>query len=99
TNIADLSKHTTRYISPILTQKVFANMRRVGKEPATEEVATNVVPHTLTSPSPSSPVIPSSPPHQPPCLPQPQAVEAAQQLEIVKLKARVMWRMYSTRGG
>nr|GFD56480.1 hypothetical protein [Tanacetum cinerariifolium] len=23
--------HTTRYISPALTQKVFANMRRVGK--------------------------------------------------------------------
>nr|GEX29625.1 hypothetical protein [Tanacetum cinerariifolium] len=31
TNIADLFKHTTRYISPVLTQKVFANMRRVGK--------------------------------------------------------------------
>nr|GFA40306.1 hypothetical protein [Tanacetum cinerariifolium] len=31
TNIADLSKHTTRYISPVLTQKVFANLRRVGK--------------------------------------------------------------------
>nr|GEY10088.1 hypothetical protein [Tanacetum cinerariifolium] len=31
TNIADLSTHTTRYISPVLTQKVFANMRRVGK--------------------------------------------------------------------
>nr|GFB46727.1 hypothetical protein [Tanacetum cinerariifolium] len=31
TNIADLSKHTNRYISPVLTQKVFANMRRVGK--------------------------------------------------------------------
>nr|GFB27742.1 hypothetical protein [Tanacetum cinerariifolium] len=31
TNIADLSTHTTRYISPTLTQKVFANMRRVGK--------------------------------------------------------------------
>nr|GFA85345.1 hypothetical protein [Tanacetum cinerariifolium] len=31
TNIVDLSKHTTRYISPVLTQKVFANMRRVGK--------------------------------------------------------------------
>nr|GFC78535.1 hypothetical protein [Tanacetum cinerariifolium] len=48
-----------------------------------------------TSPSPSSPVIPSSPPHQPPCPPQPQDAEglendkAAQQLEIVKLKARV----------
>nr|GFC31111.1 hypothetical protein [Tanacetum cinerariifolium] len=27
----DLSSHTTRYISPALTQKVFANMRRVGK--------------------------------------------------------------------
>nr|GEY64450.1 hypothetical protein [Tanacetum cinerariifolium] len=31
TNIADLSKHTTRYISHALTQKVFVNMRRVGK--------------------------------------------------------------------
>nr|GFB76730.1 hypothetical protein [Tanacetum cinerariifolium] len=31
TNIADLSTHTTRYISPALTQKVFLNMQRVGK--------------------------------------------------------------------
>nr|GEZ44811.1 hypothetical protein [Tanacetum cinerariifolium] len=31
TNIANLSTHTTRYISPALTQKVFANIRRVGK--------------------------------------------------------------------
>nr|GFA56297.1 hypothetical protein [Tanacetum cinerariifolium] len=29
--VIDLSSHTTRYISPALTQKVFANMRRVGK--------------------------------------------------------------------
>nr|GFB09093.1 hypothetical protein [Tanacetum cinerariifolium] len=29
--IGDLSTHTTRYISPALTQTVFANMRRVGK--------------------------------------------------------------------
>nr|GFA51447.1 hypothetical protein [Tanacetum cinerariifolium] len=29
--VGDLSTHTTRYISPALTQKVFANMRRVGK--------------------------------------------------------------------
>nr|GEY36607.1 hypothetical protein [Tanacetum cinerariifolium] len=100
TNIADLSKHTTRYISPVLTQKVFANMRRVGKgfsgvetplfenmlavrdvdkevkaqvhaqgddvqELAVEEVATDLVPPTPTSPSPSSHVIPSLPPHQP----------------------------------
>nr|GFB56631.1 hypothetical protein [Tanacetum cinerariifolium] len=31
TNIADLSTHTTRYISLSLTQKVFTNMRKVGK--------------------------------------------------------------------
>nr|GFA24057.1 hypothetical protein [Tanacetum cinerariifolium] len=29
--VSDLSTHTTRFISPALTQKVFANMRRVGK--------------------------------------------------------------------
>nr|GFB14120.1 hypothetical protein [Tanacetum cinerariifolium] len=29
--VGDLSTHTTRFISPGLTQKVFANMRRVGK--------------------------------------------------------------------
>nr|GEX84159.1 hypothetical protein [Tanacetum cinerariifolium] len=29
--VVDLSIHTTKYTSPVLTQKVFANMRRVGK--------------------------------------------------------------------
>nr|GEY59275.1 copia protein [Tanacetum cinerariifolium] len=29
--VGDLSTHTTKYASPALTQKVFANMRRVGK--------------------------------------------------------------------
>nr|GEV34648.1 putative ribonuclease H-like domain-containing protein [Tanacetum cinerariifolium] len=29
--VGDLSPHTTKYSSPALTQKVFANMRRVGK--------------------------------------------------------------------
>nr|GFD36271.1 hypothetical protein [Tanacetum cinerariifolium] len=29
--VGDLSSHTTKYSSPILTQKVFANMKRVGK--------------------------------------------------------------------
>nr|GFA31791.1 hypothetical protein [Tanacetum cinerariifolium] len=150
-NIADLSKHTNRYISPVLTQKAFANIRRVGKgfsgvetplfenmfvvravdaqeevqvpaqddvvqEHVIEEIATEVVPPTPTSPSPSSPVIPSTPPYQLPSPPPPQAAEgsshlvqqvldkcsalvlrvegletanAAQQLEIIKLKARV----------
>nr|GFB23923.1 hypothetical protein [Tanacetum cinerariifolium] len=86
------------------------------QEHAEEEVATDVVPPTPTSPSPSSPIIPSSPPHQSPCQPQPQAAKgssqliqqvldtcsalvlrveglettnAAQQLEIIKLKDRV----------
>nr|GEY91089.1 hypothetical protein [Tanacetum cinerariifolium] len=65
------------------------------QEHATEEVATDVVPPTPTSPSPSSLVIPSSPPHQASYPPQPQDAEgletdkAAQQLEIVKLKTRV----------
>nr|GFC43584.1 hypothetical protein [Tanacetum cinerariifolium] len=29
--LGDLSTHTTKYTSPALTQKVFTNMRRVGK--------------------------------------------------------------------
>nr|GEZ37506.1 hypothetical protein [Tanacetum cinerariifolium] len=29
--VGDLSLHSTKYTSPVLTQKVFANMRRVGK--------------------------------------------------------------------
>nr|GEU33096.1 hypothetical protein [Tanacetum cinerariifolium] len=147
--VGDLSSHTIRYISPALTQKVFANMRRVGKgfsrveaplfetmlevrevdaeeevqvpaqddvdqENVSEEIADDVA--QPTSPLPPSPVIPFSPPHQSPRPPQPQATEGssllvqqvldkcsalvlrvegletantAQQLEILKLKARV----------
>ncbi|GKB77522.1 hypothetical protein Tco_0944417, partial [Tanacetum coccineum] len=29
--MGDMTKHKTRYTSPALTQKLFANMRRVGK--------------------------------------------------------------------
>nr|GFC30484.1 hypothetical protein [Tanacetum cinerariifolium] len=29
--IDDLSSHNTKYTSPVLTQKVFVNMRRIGK--------------------------------------------------------------------
>nr|GFA73563.1 hypothetical protein [Tanacetum cinerariifolium] len=56
----------------------------VVQEHVIEEIATEVVPPTPTLPSPSSPVILSTPPHQSPSPPQPQAAE-----EIVKLKARV----------
>nr|GFD16651.1 hypothetical protein [Tanacetum cinerariifolium] len=150
--VGDLSTHSIRYISPALTQKVFANMRRVGKgflgvktplfegmiadrQPVEEELGAEQVqvdaavvedvaedaahmatpsppPHGISSP----PQEPSSPHQQPPCPPQPQDAKvpsllfqqvldtcsalarkveglendkAAQQLEIVKLKARV----------
>nr|GFB82889.1 hypothetical protein [Tanacetum cinerariifolium] len=67
----------------------------VVQEHVIEEIATEVVQPTPTSPSPLSHVIPSTPPHQSPTPPQPQAAKgletanAAQQLEIIKLKARV----------
>nr|GFB01047.1 hypothetical protein [Tanacetum cinerariifolium] len=147
--VVDLSSHTTRYISPALTQKVFPNVRRVGKgfsgvetplfenmlevrevdaeeevqvptqddvdqENVSEEIADDIA--QPTSHLPPSPVIPSSSPHQSPRPPLPQAAEGssllvqqvldkcsalvlrvegletantAQQLEILKLKARV----------
>nr|GFA85266.1 hypothetical protein [Tanacetum cinerariifolium] len=147
--VVDLSSHSTCYISPALTQKVFANMRSVGKgfsgvetplfknmlevrevdaeeevqvpaqddvdqENVTKEIADDVA--QPTSPLPPSPVIPSSPPHQSPRPPPPQAAEClsllvhqvldkcstlvlrvkgletantVQQLEILKLKARL----------
>nr|GFC48590.1 hypothetical protein [Tanacetum cinerariifolium] len=42
-----------------------------------ELAAEEVVPPTPMSSSPPSPVIPSSPPHQPPCAPQPQDAEGS----------------------
>nr|GEV00533.1 retrovirus-related Pol polyprotein from transposon TNT 1-94 [Tanacetum cinerariifolium] len=36
--VGDLSSHTTKYSSPAQTQKVFANMRRVGKGFSGEEI-------------------------------------------------------------
>nr|GFA81806.1 hypothetical protein [Tanacetum cinerariifolium] len=47
------------------------------QELAAEEVAPDAVSPTLISPSPSSPVIPSSPPHQSPCPPQQQDAEGS----------------------
>nr|GEY34475.1 hypothetical protein [Tanacetum cinerariifolium] len=79
--VGDLSTHTTCFISPILTQKVVANMRRVGEgfsEVETslfevEDVAEDVA-HVAT-PSPPYHGIPND--------------NVAQRLEIVKLKERV----------
>nr|GFC08030.1 hypothetical protein [Tanacetum cinerariifolium] len=63
----------------------------VVQEHVIEEIATKVVLPTPTSPSPSSPVIPFTPPHQSPSPPQQQAAEGSSHLvqQIIKLKARV----------
>nr|GFA17012.1 hypothetical protein [Tanacetum cinerariifolium] len=71
--IGDLSTHTTSYISPALTQKVFANMRRVGKgfsgveTPLFEDTCFALTHHVENL----------------------EHDKVAQKLEIIKLKARV----------
>nr|GEY06600.1 hypothetical protein [Tanacetum cinerariifolium] len=66
--VGDLSTHTTKYTSPALTQKVFANIRHVGIHAAgivTEGVvsaADDVVPIADEEPSIPSPTPPTPPP-------------------------------------
>nr|GEY46038.1 hypothetical protein [Tanacetum cinerariifolium] len=121
--VGDLSTHTTCFISPALTQKVFVNMRRVRKgfsgietpffkgmlavgQPAEEglvakqvqvdddataaeeNVAENVSHAAIPSPPPHDIQSPSQEPSSPPQQKQ-KTDNAAQKLEIVKLKARV----------
>nr|GEV17515.1 hypothetical protein [Tanacetum cinerariifolium] len=78
--VADLSTHTTRFISPALTQKVFANMRQVGKvddavaaavqENVAEDVTYDAIPSPPSHDIPSPPQEQSSPPQQPRSSPQ-----------------------------
>nr|GEX96160.1 hypothetical protein [Tanacetum cinerariifolium] len=70
------------------------------QDPAAEEVATNVIPPTPTSPSPSSPVIPSSPPHQPPWLKvgTSQRVESSDDVENVFNQGRIIVDMDQDEG-
>nr|GEX57419.1 retrovirus-related Pol polyprotein from transposon TNT 1-94 [Tanacetum cinerariifolium] len=56
--IADLSSHNTKYTSPALTQKVFANMRRVEDEDAAEPTPPSPTPAT-TPPPPQQELISS----------------------------------------
>nr|GEX18639.1 ribonuclease H-like domain-containing protein [Tanacetum cinerariifolium] len=93
--IADLFSHNTKYTSPALTQKVFANIRRVEDEDAVEPTPPSPTPAT-TPPPPqqeliSSPtqVAPTSPllPHQSPIAhpsspPQPQPSQSLQTTDI-----------------
>nr|GEY58499.1 hypothetical protein [Tanacetum cinerariifolium] len=83
--VRDLSTHTTRFISPALTQKVFANMRRVGKEHVAKDVSHDAIPspppHDIPSPSQE----PSLPPQQQHSSPQapPQDAKFPTQLQQV----------------
>nr|GEV78784.1 ribonuclease H-like domain-containing protein [Tanacetum cinerariifolium] len=87
--VDDLSSHTTRYTSSTLTQKVFANMRRVRKgfsgvetplfasmlvQPQAEVEEDDV--EVPTAPTPPSPTNVPSPPQQDPITIPPQAQPA-----------------------
>nr|GEZ80583.1 hypothetical protein [Tanacetum cinerariifolium] len=95
TQVGDLSTHNTRFISPALTQKVFANMRRVGKGfsdveiplfEVEENVAKDVAHDAIPSPSPHD--IPS--PSQEPSLPsqQQQRIELVKDAEVAESEER-----------
>nr|GEU71577.1 retrovirus-related Pol polyprotein from transposon TNT 1-94 [Tanacetum cinerariifolium] len=85
--VDDLTSHNTKYTSPALTQKVFANMRRVGK--GFSRVETPLFASILvqpqdakeevevpTAPAPPSPIITPSPPPQDP-IPTPLQAQTA----------------------
>nr|GEZ11581.1 hypothetical protein [Tanacetum cinerariifolium] len=94
--VGNLSTHTTRFISPALTQKVFANMRRAKKGFSREPSSPPQQPH-VTPPVPTQgEVFPATFQRVlDTCSALLHRVEhlehdnVAQRLEIVKLKARV----------
>nr|GEW64147.1 hypothetical protein [Tanacetum cinerariifolium] len=101
--VGDLSTHTIRFISPALTQNVFANMRRVGKgfsgvetplfeENVAEDVAHDALPLPPSYAIPSPSQEPSSPPRQPQKIIKLQA--RVQMLEKAnKVKSSKLWRL------
>nr|GEX85086.1 hypothetical protein [Tanacetum cinerariifolium] len=85
--VGDLSTHTTKYTSPALTQKVFANMRRVGVVSAADDVVPSVD-EEPSIPSPTPPTPPPQPSHDIPSTSQVQPTPP-QSPQITKLKQRV----------
>nr|GEV02677.1 ribonuclease H-like domain-containing protein [Tanacetum cinerariifolium] len=83
----DLSSHSTKYSSPALTQKVFANMRRVdvnavGVVTEGDVSATyNVVPTVVEEPSIPSPTPPTSQPQPSQDIPSTSQVGTTQRIE------------------
>nr|GEY97345.1 hypothetical protein [Tanacetum cinerariifolium] len=85
--VGDLSSHTTKYTSPAITQKVFANMRRVGKgfsEVDTPLFKGMLVPQQVPNdvadadvkPTPPSPTPATSPPTQQELIPSSSQVKS-----------------------
>nr|GEX40780.1 hypothetical protein [Tanacetum cinerariifolium] len=93
--VGDLSSHTTKYSSPALTQKVFANMRWVDVPAAgvaTEGAASvpdDEVLDAVTEPSIPSPTPPTPPPQPLQDNPSTSQDKITQALVITKLKQRV----------
>nr|GEZ49758.1 hypothetical protein [Tanacetum cinerariifolium] len=80
--VGDLSTHNTRFFSPALTQKVFANMRRVGK--GFSRVETPLFEGMLAERQPAEDEVAEAQ-----CDENLENDNAAQKLVIIKLKARV----------
>nr|GEV64299.1 hypothetical protein [Tanacetum cinerariifolium] len=99
--VDDLSSHTTKYQSPTLTQKVFANMRRIGKEFSRVETplfATRLVqPQAATEEEDKEDEVPASfTPPSPTHDPSPPTNEP-----ITSLPQKLLWvlrRMHPNRG-
>nr|GEW09019.1 copia protein [Tanacetum cinerariifolium] len=99
--VDDLASHSTKYTSPALTQKVFANMRRVHEMHvedvnaagvATKGVVSaidDVIPTVVAEPSILSPTSPTPPPQPSQDIHSTSQDKIAQALEITKLKQRV----------
>nr|GFC00469.1 hypothetical protein [Tanacetum cinerariifolium] len=79
------------FSSAMASALICLSTEQVAAAAGTSHIADDVA--QPTSPLPPSPVIPSTPPHQSPSPPQPQPTKettnVAQQLEIIKLKARL----------
>nr|GEU84061.1 hypothetical protein [Tanacetum cinerariifolium] len=86
--VDDLSSHITKYTSPALTQKAFANMRRIGKgfsgietllfatmlvQPQAAVEEEDEEDEVLVAPTPTSPTHEPTPPSQEPITSPPQA--------------------------
>nr|GEU46175.1 hypothetical protein [Tanacetum cinerariifolium] len=92
--VDDLTSHNTKYTSPALTQKVFANMRRVGKEEEKDD-------EMPIAPALPSPIHTPLPPPQDPIFTPPQAQPATPYTSPPQNKTNILkpWRFSSSKKG